>query len=232
MDVSVVIATYNQCEYLPKAITSVLEQTVSQTSYEVIVINDGSTDQTSQYLNSLKSDIRVVERENRGLVASCNEALSLANGRYLARLDSDDYVVSDWLDRLLQIAFETPDCHCIVPDMYELFGTEKTIKKADIDNIYTLEACGTMFKTQAIRQVGGFRGLFWEEYDLYLRLQELGKFAHCPQPLYIYRKHSNNMTNSVTRRTEGWLELIDLWGAEKLKSAGYQAELYEILDTQ
>jgi len=86
--VSVVIPTYNRAELVQEAIASVLQQ--SYRDVEIIVIDDGSTDCTEQALKRFSSDIRYVKQENQGVNAARNHAVALAQGEYIALLDSDD----------------------------------------------------------------------------------------------------------------------------------------------
>ena len=89
--VSVVMSVYNGEKYLDEAVQSILDQTF--TDFEFIIINDGSTDSTLEILekyNAKDNRIVLVSRENKGLVASLNEGISLAKGKYIARMDADD----------------------------------------------------------------------------------------------------------------------------------------------
>jgi glycosyltransferase involved in cell wall biosynthesis len=223
--VSILMATHNQGQFIRQALDSVFRQSIPAKSFEVIVINDGSTDDTTQILADYSTMARIISRENRGLVESCNEGLSVARGRYFARIDSDDYVDENWLSSLLEALNRHTDACCAVPDMYELRGTATTYVKLNPDNIYTLQACGTMFRTDQLRAAGGFRPFYWEEFDLYLRLRAFGPFIHVPQPLYIYRKHPGGMTHDFSRRLEGWAELAKSWGYDHLKSVGVHEDL-------
>lgn len=226
---TVVMATYNQARYLRQALDSLRAQTLSYDDFEVIVINDGATDETPEILQEYKGWIHLVERENRGLVASCNEGLALARGRYFARLDSDDFVAPEWLECLVKALQSGPDACCAYPDRYEVQGDEYRYVEAQPGNLYSLEACGTLFRTDVVKTVGGFHSFYWEEYDLYLRLRQLGTFIHLPQPLYMYRRHSDSMTHSASKRREGWLQLAREWGIDILKSVGFDPDLDEAL---
>jgi len=229
--VSVLMSAYNQARYLPEALASLREQTLSAAEVEVIVINDGSTDDTGRILREHRSWLRLVERENRGLVVSCNEALSLAQGQTVARLDCDDLVAPDWLESLLEALKKHPQACCVYPDRYEIFGMERRLVRVAADNLYDLIACGTLFRTETLKQVGGFRPFFWEEYDLYLRLKHQSPLLHHPQPLYLYRKHPEGMTQNASRRQEGWRELARAWGRDLLLSAGSDPDLEHALQT-
>src|SRR6266850_8161614 len=123
--VTVLVATYNQASYLRQALDSLRAQTLAPDAFEVIVINDGCTDATPDILRDYRPWARVVERDNRGLVPSCNEGLAMARGRYFARVDSDDVVASGWLEALLDPLERDPGACCAFSDRYELRGDEK-----------------------------------------------------------------------------------------------------------
>lgn len=230
--ITVLIATFNQSRFICNAMDSLVAQTLPKENFEIIVINDGSTDDTSFALSAYRDSIRLIERENRGLVATCNEGLELARGSYFARVDSDDWVAPEWLECLLNAITGNPEACCVYPDRYEVFGERQHYIKAEPGNIYTLEACGTLFITEGLRKAGGFRPFLLEEYDLYLRLQKEGVFTHFPRPLYMYRKHSESMTYSEAWRRKAWHELLREWGAEALLSAGSDPDLKDVLQDQ
>jgi len=118
MSVSVIIPTFNRAQLVQETIESVLNQ--SYKDYEIIVIDDGSTDNTEQQLRRFKNKIIYVKQENRGLNASRNRALTLASGKYIALLDSDDL----WLDFKLELETSIldrySDCGFVFSDFYIL----------------------------------------------------------------------------------------------------------------
>ncbi len=88
--ISIIIPTYNSARYLPEAIDSILQQ--SYPHYEIIVVDDGSTDNTPAVLGSYQHPIRYVYQENQGVAAARNTGLSLAQGEFVLFLDADDYL--------------------------------------------------------------------------------------------------------------------------------------------
>ncbi len=110
MKVSVIIPTYNREELLCETINSVLAQTF--TDFEIIVIDDGSTDNTEQRVSQFGDRIRYLKQENRGVNAARNRAMSLSKGEYIALLDDDDLwkpnklaLQVDILDRFQDLAY-------------------------------------------------------------------------------------------------------------------------------
>ena len=93
--VSVVIPTYNCERYIAQAVTSVIEQ--ANCNYEILVIDDGSTDNTQAVLAPYSDRIRYIYQKNQGVAAARNHGISLAKGEFIAFLDSDDYFLSDKL---------------------------------------------------------------------------------------------------------------------------------------
>ena len=227
--ISVVMATCNQAATLPEALSSLWAQTLPPDRWELIVINDGSTDATEQILSQCIHPLRTAHQPHQGLVSSCNAGLRLARGEYFARIDSDDSVSPDWLERICGALEAAPEAVCAVPDRYECSGEDKLHVQVELDNLYSLIACGTLFRTELLRTIGGYHPLYWEEYDLYLRLRAKGRFLRVDAPLYTYRRHASAMTQSRQARQQGWRELAQAWGEQVLRNAGVNQEMEESL---
>jgi glycosyltransferase involved in cell wall biosynthesis len=223
------MATLNQAQYLTQALTSLQTQTLARDRYEVVVIDDGSNDETPRLLLEWNPLIRLVSRDKRGLVGSCNEGLGLARGRYFARVDSDDVVAPNWLASMVAALDETPDACLAYPDRIEVDVQSTRRINCDAADIYSLQACGTVFRTDILRRIGGFRPFYWEEYDLYFRLRGVGEWVHVSLPLYVYRKHDASMTARASDRINGWMQLAMEWGADTLRSSGAELEMEQAL---
>ncbi len=229
LQVSIVMSTYNQADTLTEALESVLRQDLEKECWEVIVVDDGSTDRTPELLCAYADRVKVHSRSHQGLPAACNTGLAQARGEYLARMDSDDRVASDWVRQELEVLRAHPEACAVYPDYVE-FREDGSLhpRPTREGNLYSLMACGTLFRTQALRSVGGYRPFYWEEYDLYLRLQQRWSLLHLPKPLYFARNHPARMTAQDEQRQQGWKELIQVWGRETLLAAGTDPELEEI----
>lgn len=227
--VTVLIATRNQASTLGRTLESVLAQDLGLERFEILVVVDGSTDGTLELLRSYGGRVRVRVQPHRGLAAACNAGLEEAWGEYLARLDSDDTAAPTWLRKLWEALDRRPDACGIYPDYQEISPEGRVwVRPARDGDLYSLMACGTLFRASALRQVGGYRDLYWEEYDLYLRLRGSGPLLHLPEPLYCVHRHPASMTADSAKRREGWRQLLGLWGPEILLAAGQDPDLTEV----
>ncbi len=218
--ISVIVAAYNCERYIEKALQSIFSQTLPETNYEIIVINDGSTDNTLQILEKHAHRIRLFVQPNRGLVASCNRAIEQARGDFIIRLDADDYLDARLLSASLEVLDANADHHCVYTDRYEvdaLTGKKRTVSVGK-NNLFDMVACGIMFRKEVFEEIGLYENLLFEEYDLMLRFYKRGFYAHYLQkPLYYYVKHSSNMTEKKDYWKNGWKQLTDKWGEHELR---------------
>ena len=211
--VSVVMTVYNAERYLAEAVESVLTQTFSD--FELIVIDDGSTDGSLSVLREFeKRDrrVRVVSRPNTGIVAAANEGIGLARGEYLARMDSDDVSLPRRFEKQVQHLDANPGCVLVGCRVIETephgipVSTSGHLLSHDEIDAQLLTAGGgwalvqpaTMMRTGAVRAVGGYRGKYniSEDHDLFLRLAERGKVANLPDVLLKYRRRLDGATQS------------------------------------
>jgi len=218
--ISVVVAAYNCERYIEKALQSIFSQTLSNKHYEVIVVNDGSTDNTSDILDKYKSRIKVVNQSNQGLAAACNQGIREAEGDYIMRLDADDYFDGELLSLTLNILQTMPDYHYVYTDRYEVDILNNTKVRVNVgeNNIFDMIGCGILFRREVFDEIGLYGDLLFEEYDLMLRLYDNGlRGYYLQQPLYYYLKHEPSITTQQGYWDDGWKQLVELWGEEKLK---------------
>ena len=203
--VTVYIPSYNYGRYLDRAIQSVLKQ--SMEDWDLIIIDDGSTDDTQEVLGKYRnhSKIRIVEQENRGLNVTNNIAVRLANGRYIMRLDADDYVDENILLILSNVLDTRPEVGLVYPDYYRIDDQDEILevvrrKKID-DEVELLDlpahgAC-TMIRKENLIEVGGYSEEFrcQDGYDLWLKMIASYRPYNVNIPLFYYRQHGHNMTS-------------------------------------
>ena len=200
--ISVIMPVYNARQYINASIDSILNQTF--TDFEFIIINDGSTDGTTEILEEYaKKDSRIhlVSRENKGLVASLNEGLDLATAPLIARMDADDIAMSNRLSEQVSYLDEYPDVVCvgsffeIIDDndysltMLEAPTDDDDIQKELIKGHTVICHPTALMRKDAVMTVGKYNEEYYlvEDLDLWLRLGEVGKLANIPKPLMKYR---------------------------------------------
>jgi len=195
--ISVLIPCYNSEKFIARALRSILHQSLPREEYEIIVINDGSVDKSEFLINQFKEDIRYfTNNSNKGLPYSLNKAISEAQGKYICRLDSDDFVNKNYLLFLLEYLIQHPGSRVCKCDYY-------LVNEEGKDRIYTSSlkhpiGCGTIFETDLILELGGYNNKYLcnEEKELFIRIERLTKIHHLPMPLYRYRKHSKSLTSN------------------------------------
>lgn len=216
--VSVIIPCYNQGHYLDEAVDSVLNQTFQD--FEIIVVNDGSTDEAT---NSLLAEYRrprtkVVHTENQGLAMARNNGIREAVGEYILPLDADDRIVPTYLEKAAPLLDSQPDVG-IVYCMAETFGAVKgpwfaadfSIRRMLLGNLIF---CSALFRREDWQVVGGYNsGMVhgWEDWDFWLSLIERGRGVHrIPDVLFYYRVAEGSMAKSmdVTKKVDMHMQIV------------------------
>jgi hypothetical protein len=198
--ISVLISAYNAEKYLKVAIESIKRQ--SYKNFEVIIINDNSTDNTLKVLNFCKDDrFKIISNEqNMGLTKSLNIGLKYCNGKYIARMDADDFSIKDRLFKQICFLDSNQNISLLGTSYYKINHNNKVI---DIINVpltdkeikyWLLSKCpfghGTvMMRREVLENAGGYdeRFLYAQDFDLWLRLSEKFNFANLKEPLYCWR---------------------------------------------
>lgn len=207
--VTVYTISHNYARYLPQAIRSVLDQTMRD--WELIVINDGSVDDTEETLKGFGTDprIRVVHQSFRGLPASCNTAIAMATGEYIVRLDADDYFDENALLVLSGVLDAHPEVGLVYPDYFLISSDGETlgyVRREKINNDVSLldlppHGAGTMVRRECFRVVGGYDESVdcQDGYDLWLKFIDRFKAYNVNLPLFYYRKHPASLTTNPER---------------------------------
>lgn len=197
MNISIIIPTF-QCEkFIARAVRSALSQNYPKDLYEIIVVDDGSTDNTSIILEAFESDIRVIKhKKNMGLSAARNSGLKKARGRYAINLDADDYMHKDLLNVGSLYLDLNPAFDAVAFDYLVVDDNEKHICRVSAQE--TPIACGVFFRMEQLIDIGLYDENFLAREDEDLRIRFLKKYniEYVHLPLYRYRKHENNLTNN------------------------------------
>lgn len=200
MKVSVIIATFNREKYIGRAIRSLLEQSWPKDNYEIIVVNDGSKDNTAAILNAFGKSIKTINlKKNTGLPGACNVGIKEALGQYIVRIDDDDYVHEDFLRTLYNFLSMNKNFDAVACDYYVVNEEEEVLERRNVQNDPI--ACGILFKKDDLVDIGLYdkNFLFREEEDLRTRYLNKYSIHRIEMPLYRYTKHKDNMTNNKVK---------------------------------
>jgi glycosyltransferase involved in cell wall biosynthesis len=200
--ISVIVACYNQERFIGRCLRSLLHQTLPHSDYEIIVVDDGSTDKTPYALklfcDPFDSVVKVItNKKNLGLPASLNKAIEMASAPLIVRVDSDDFVNSNFLNFLDFYLESNPKVDAVSCDYLLLDDEENVMEK--INCTEKPIACGILFRKSQLMKIGLYDETFLrhEERDLRLRFEKKYKIGRLDIPLYRYRRHSNNITNDL-----------------------------------
>lgn len=220
--VSVVIPVFNAERYLKRAIESMLSQTLKE--IEIICIDDGSTDSSLEILNHFKSQddrVVVVRQSNAGASVARNRAVDMARAPFIATLDSDDYCPAQRLERQFDYLQDNPDCVVVGSFSEHVDEHERSITvvptptdHADLDRSAfergECAMCGPslMLRREAFQQVGGYRDQYnyVEDFDILLRLAEIGQIACLPEVLYYYRQVPTSICRTKKKEQRARIE--------------------------
>jgi len=219
--ISVIIPTYKHRDFVLATLDSVFAQTF--TDIEIIVVNDGSPDDTAKVLRPLASSghIRYIEQSNEGQAAARNRGLAEAHGEFIAFLDDDDLWPADKLEWQLKALKENPytvfiygavsrvdkDFGLSIPPVPQqnLPPNENTTSGCVHEDFLRrnwLHSPGqALMRMEAVRRVNGFDETIWgaDDYDLYIRLAEQGPILYNDHVSLYYRQHAQNASKNIKR---------------------------------
>ena len=215
MSISVIMPALDEERYIAEALDSVFAQDVSP--IEMIVIDDGSTDNTAAILLARSEPIVVLKTDHMGPAAAKNKGLEAATGEFIAFLDSDDLWPPGTLPKLLNEIQATPDqeivmgrCkYLVMPDA----GDEELKTQFDDDSLYGITLGAGLYRRAVFDKIGLFNEdlRFSEDVDWLMRVRE----DECKLRLVdfislIYRRHANNMTRDKNIRDLGAAKVLKM----------------------
>ena len=208
--ITVVVPAYNSMQYLPATLKSVFQQTYAD--FEIIVVNDGSTDNTEEYVLSLKdARLKLVVQDNQGLAAARNTGIAHATGEYIAFLDADDLWESTKLEKQLRLFQENPEAGLVytwVAYIDEQGHQTGRIFKDCAEGriwreltIFNIVRCGSvpMVRRACFETCGTFdRSLdsAVEDWDMWLRIAHSYDFLAVKEPLVYYRQRETSCSKN------------------------------------
>jgi len=196
--VSIIIPAFNAERFIGRALRSVIGQSYVD-AFEIIVVDDCSTDRTAFALELFKGEISLLRNDSRlGLPGTLNRAIRAARGKYIVRVDADDYVAHDYLYILQRFLEGNTHMDAIACDYLVVDDAENIIER--VNCMERPIGCGIMFRSDHLIDIGLYDDalLMHEDRDLRLRFLEKYAIARLELPLYRYRRHNGNMTNDKT----------------------------------
>jgi glycosyltransferase involved in cell wall biosynthesis len=194
--ISVIIPARNAERFIGRAIRSVLSQSIPLGDYEVIAVDDHSSDRTAYALDLFKDEISILRNDKQlGLPASLNRAIKTARGKFVVRVDADDYVRADYLFILQRFLEDNTYMDAVACDYFVVDDAENIIERRNC--MEHPIGCGIMFRADHLIDIGLYDDNFLMHEDRDLRVRFLKKYAihRIELPLYRYRRHQDNMTN-------------------------------------
>ncbi len=241
--VSVIIPTYNRLVFLKEAVASVLEQSLQPT--EILIIDDGSTDGTWEWLQTLVSDrVKIFRQTHRGVALARNRGVGLATGSFVAFLDSDDKWLKDKLKIQVEFLQTHPECPlCQTDEIWIRHGIrvnphKKHFKPPRIQFEDCLPLCrvslsAVMMKKDFFLELGGFDPDLpvCEDYDLWLRAALRVQIPTLPEKLTVKRGgHSDQLSQKFPAMDRFRVLALEKILREELLTEGQKAALLAELE--
>ena len=206
LKVSIIVPCYNQAQYLPEALQSVLDQTYD--NWECIIVNDGSPDNTKEVAQEwVKKDSRFIYlyKENGGLSSARNAGIAIAEGEFILPLDADDRIGKDYTLLAIQ-AFQDDESLKLVYSKAEKFGEEIGSWNLPDFSLFELARqnmifCTALYRKQEWEKVGGYdinmlKG--WEDWEFWIAvLKGGGKVKRLDEVCFFYRVKEVSMAKSI-----------------------------------
>lgn len=229
-DVTVLLATYNRADFLPDALNSILRQTLPVR--QVIVVDDGSTDDTAAVVRAFGPAVDYRHVVNGGKAKAVNTALSSVTTRYFMVFDDDDVLYPDAIARLYTLALERPDCAFVFgshdstwhlghldnlegieiqPGQYKAQGLSFRHQRIEFFRDCTIMLTGALVQTDRAWEVGGLDASLRrsQDYGFLLQLAVKSPFAFCGHSVYLLRQHEGVRGTQAERHAA--VDRVKVW---------------------
>ena len=242
--VSVIIPTYNRAFIIRKSVDSVLQQTFRD--FEVIVVDDGSTDNTREVLVAYGDKLHYSFKKNGGIASARNHGLKIAAGEYIAFLDSDDYWKPEKLQQQVACFREHPEfglvaTRCITNTVDENFQTISDNKKrrsgksgwiyGDLFFRNFIRTSSVMIKNECFREIGLFDENLprFEEIDMWLRIARKYPVGFINDTLTVYTQRPREMRHDNIQGRKIWIQVLEKnYDPDLIPKAAYNKRMARI----
>jgi len=227
--ISVIIPVLNGENFIAEAIQSVLSQ--GYEPLEIIVIDDGSTDNTAQVVKSIFGSIRYHYQKNTGISAARNKGLELARGEWIAFIDADDVWLENKLKLQAAILNQNPEIEMVIGFLLPLpFGKKDEVTIGQLSSGKTalaLQLGSTLIRKSVFDKIGGFDTelKLAEDSDWFFRVMEAGIKVHVmTETVQLYRQHEHNITKDKTN-TSSYLLKAFKKSLDRRRKSGVAADV-------
>lgn len=223
--VSVIVPVYNVEKYLDKCMNSLVNQTLED--IEIIVINDGSTDNSLKILNKYKkkypNKLIIIDQENKGISVARNNGIEIATGKYIGFVDSDDYVKYDMFEKLYN-KIEKTKSDIVVCDFEEYYmktgkfkymnftnniKSKNLYEDASIINTIDYAPWNKLFKKDLFNDIRFLKNIKYEDLNAILKTFLIAsKISLVKESLYIYRINDTGETRTVNKKVKDILIIL------------------------
>jgi glycosyltransferase involved in cell wall biosynthesis len=208
---SIVIRAHNAAATIERALESGRAQHFPSEEFEIIVVDDGSTDRTPDIVRLYVegSKLRIARQANRGAIAAANSGFALSRGTYVTLLDADDELLPAFLRTVIARLEAEPHLDFVYSDYFEdVAGCRRVVR---VRNVFETVAVGIMYRRASFSAIGFYRSdVFFAEYDVLLRTADIWRGAHIELPLFVYHRRPDSLTGSLRAVEEGKRQLRNL----------------------
>jgi glycosyltransferase involved in cell wall biosynthesis len=217
--VSVIVPTYQNGQYLCQAIESILRQTWKD--LEIIVVDDGSTDNTSEVLKTYEGKIKILTQPNSGTAAARNAGIKVSQGKFIAFLDADDIWLEGKLEQQMPIFDKKPQVGLVFSDMYNFDGESKKGRafqlvkpksgwvESDLFQSDFVPMPTVIIRHECLDTIGLFDETlhYCEDYDLWLRICRSWELDFINEPLALYRLSQGQKSKNRRRMVDDTIQI-------------------------
>ena len=221
--VTVYIVSHNYGKFLEKSVNSVINQTFK--NWELFIIDDCSSDNTTQVAKRLihekDSNIHlIVNKKNKGLQKIANDIASKASGKYILRLDADDFLHTNALEKLFTKIESEPQASLVYSNFYyideidNVIGVENSnnrISDGETADLVAPHGACSLIPLKLFKEVGGYNESIdaQDGWDIWYKLNQVGKCIKIEDPLFYYRQHSTSLSKDHNRLIRARNQVID-----------------------
>lgn len=204
-DISIIVVNYNRAEFLERCLRSCIDQVVFNKKFEVILVDDGSTDDSFSIAKKFKSSVISYKlKKNKGISYASNFAIKKASGEYFLRVDSDDFINKNTINFFHDIMINNKDLAFVYGDHYRVDerGYKEKLIRLKNKKLLKNHGAGVMFNKKIFLKYGGYNNKLneAEDYEIISKILKKENTFYLPVPFYRYYIHQKNISKSGKRK--------------------------------